>query len=316
MSFQSPLLLLALLILPLAALAYRAHSRRAERAVAAFAPPPVLPSVAPARPGWRRHLPFALYALAVAGLAVALARPEITVAVPDERASIVLVTDTSGSMQATDVPPSRLAAARGAGLGFLGDVPEQVRVGTVTFNHAIQSIEAPSTDRAQIRAVLERLRSSGGTATGEALAGALGLVERGPGAPRAPAAIVLISDGASTHGREPIPLADEAARRKIPIYTVALGTDAGTIDVETPNGTRRRAVPPDRETLRRLAAVSGGRYFEAADRPELSDVYERLGSQVGKRDEQREVSAGFAGAGALLILAGGGLSLHWFRRLP
>jgi Ca-activated chloride channel family protein len=315
-SFQSPLLLLALLVLPAAALAYAAHSRRAKRAVAAFAPAPLLPSVAPQRPGWRRHLPYALYGLALAGLALALARPEITVAVPDERASIILATDTSGSMQATDVSPSRLAAARDAGLGFLDDVPGEVRVGSVVFNHAVRSMEPPSTDRAAVRGALERLRPSGGTATGEALSGALGLVETGRGGRSAPSAIVLLSDGASTHGREPLPVADLAARREIPIYTVALGTDAGRIEVETPNGTRQRSVPPDRDTLRRLAAVSGGRYFQASDQPELSEVYKRLGTQVGKRDEQREVSAAFAGAGALLLLTGGGLSLHWFRRIP
>ena len=316
MSFQSPLLLLALLVVPLAALAYRAHARRAERAVAAFALAPVLPSVAPRRPGWRRHAPYAFYALALAGLALAVARPEITVAVPDERASIVLVTDTSGSMQATDVDPSRLVAAREAALGFLDDVPGEVRVGNVVFNHVVRTMEPPSRDRDAVREDLERLRPSGGTATGDALAGALGLVEGKRGKRAAPAAIVLLSDGTSTHGREPLPLADEAARRHIPIYTVALGTDAGTITVQTPSGTRERAVPPDRETLRRLAATSGGRYFEAEDSPELSEVYERLGSQVGKRDEQRDVSAAFAGGGALLLLAGGALSLRWFRRLP
>jgi Ca-activated chloride channel homolog len=315
MSFQSPLLLVALLLLPLAVLAYRAHARRAERAVTAFAPAPVLPALAPRRPGWRRHAPYALYLLALAGLALAIARPEITVAVPDERASIVLVTDSSGSMQATDVPPSRLVAAREAGLRFLDDVPDEVRVGLVVFNHELRSVEPPSTDRAAVRHALERLRPSGGTATGEALAGALGLVE-GRAGRGAPAAIVLLSDGASTHGREPLPLADAAARRRIPVYSVALGTDAGTIDVETPSGTRQRAVPPDRDTLRRLAAASDGRYFEADDRPELSEVYERLGSQVGKRQERRDVTAAFAGGGALLMLAAGGLSLHWFRRLP
>lgn len=317
MSFQSPLLLLALLALPVAALMYRAHSRRRERAVAAFASPALVDSVAPRRPGWRRHVPYALYGLALAGLALALARPEITVAVPDERASIVLATDTSGSMQATDVPPSRLVAAREAGLDFLDDVPREVKVGAVVFNHTVQTIEPPGADRAPVSQALERLRPSGGTATGEALASSLALVEQtGTRSGPAPAAIVLLSDGASTHGRDPLPLADEAARLRVPIYTVALGTDAGTIEVETPNGVQPRAVPPDRETLRRLAEISGGRYFEADDQPELNEVYERLGSQVAKRDEPREVTAAFAGAGALLLLGGGGLSLHWFRRLP
>jgi Ca-activated chloride channel homolog len=317
MSFQSPLLLLTLLALPVAALLYRAHSRRGERAVAAFASPALLDSVAPQRPGWRRHAPYALYALALAGLAFALARPEVTVAVPDERASIILATDTSGSMQATDVPPSRLVAAREAGLDFLDGVPREVKVGAVVFNHTVQSIEPPEGDREPVRQALDRLRPSGGTATGEALASSLGLVEQtGTRGRPAPAAIVLLSDGASTHGRDPLPLADEAARMRVPIYTVALGTDAGTIDVETPAGVEQRAVPPDRETLRRLAETTGGRYFEAADRPELDEVYERLGSQIAKRDEPREITAAFAGAGILLLLGGGGLSLHWFRRLP
>jgi Ca-activated chloride channel family protein len=316
-SFQSPLLLLTLLVVPLAVILYRAHARRAERAAAAFASPALIDSVAPRRPGWRRHAPYGLYAVALAGLALALARPEITVAVPDERASIVLVTDTSGSMQATDVPPSRLVAAREAGLDFLDGIPREVKVGAVIFNHTVQTIEPPAADRAPVRQALERLRPSGGTATGEALASSLGLIEQtGPRGRPAPAAIVLLSDGASTHGRDPLPLADEAARLKVPIYTVALGTAAGTIQVQTPQGVQRRAVPPDRETLRKLAETSGGRYFEASDRPELTQVYDRLGSQIAKRDEPREITAAFAGAGALLLLGGGGLSLHWFRRLP
>jgi Ca-activated chloride channel homolog len=316
-SFQAPLLLLTLLAIPFAALLYRAHARRAERAAAAFANPALLDSVAPRRPGWRRHAPYGLYALALAGLAVALARPEVTVAVPDERASIVLVTDTSGSMQATDVPPSRLVAAREAALDFIDGVPREVKVGGVIFNHTVRSIEPPAADRTPVKRALERLRPSGGTATGEALASSLGLVQQtGTRGRPAPAAIVLLSDGESTHGRDPLPLADEAARLKVPIYTVALGTDAGTIEVQTPRGTQQRAVPPDRETLRRLSDTTGGRYFEADDRGELNQVYERLGSQVAKRDEPREVTAAFAGAGALLLLGGGALSLHWFRRLP
>lgn len=317
MSFQSPLLLLTLLALPVVVLLYRAHSRRSERAVAAFTSPVLLESVAPRRPGWRRHVPYGLYAVALVGLALALARPEMTVAVPDERASIVLATDTSGSMQAADVPPSRLVAAREAGLDFLDGVPREVKVGAVVFNHTVKAIEPPGADRVPVRDALERLRPSGGTATGEALASSLSVVRQaGSGGRPAPAAVVLLSDGASTHGRDPLPLADEAAKLGVPIYTVALGTDAGTIDVETPTGLEQRAVPPDRETLRRLAETSGGRYFEADDRPELDEVYERLGSQVAKRDEPREITAAFAGAGALLLLGGAGLSLHWFRRLP
>ena len=161
-----------------------------------------------------------------------------------------------------------------------------------------RSTEPPATDRAAVREALEQLRPSGGTATGEALASSLSLVrDTGTRGRPAPAAIVLLSDGASTHGRDPLPLAEEAARLKVPIYTVALGTDAGTIEVETPSGIETRAVPPDRETLRTLADTSGGRYFEADDRPELNEVYERLGSQVAKRDEPSEITAALRGRG-------------------
>jgi Ca-activated chloride channel family protein len=316
--FQSPLLLVLLLVVPLSALAYRAHARRSERATAAFAAPAVLPSVAPRRPRWRRHLPYAAYAVALTALVLAFARPEITVAVPDERASIVLATDTSGSMQATDVPPSRLETAREAGLDFADDVPDEVRVGAVVFNHRVRSIEAPTTDRESVRQALERLRPSGGTATGEALAAALGLVERSDtGGRPAPAAIVLLSDGASTHGRDPLPLARRAARLHIPIYTVALGTDSGTIQVERSDGESvTRHVPPDRETMRRIATLSGGRTFAADAGDELATVYERLGSRVATREERRQVTAAFAGGAAALLLLGGALSLRWFGRLP
>jgi Ca-activated chloride channel family protein len=129
--------------------------------------------------------------------------------------------------------------------------------------------------------------------------------------------VILISDGASTHGRQPLPLAQRARKLKIPVYTVALGTDEGTIEVRGPDGTTRtESVPPDRDTMREIARITRGRMFEATDGDEVSGVYERLGSQVAMRDEQREVTAAFAGGGAVLLLIGGLLSLRWFGRLP
>jgi Ca-activated chloride channel homolog len=198
-------------------------------------------------------------------------------------------------------------------------VPSELRVGTVIFNHRVRSAEAPTTGRDELRDSIEALRSSGGTATGEALASSLRLLDGGEGRSRRapPAAIVLLSDGTSTHGRDPIPFARDAAARRIPVYTVALGTDEGTIEVERPGGgTGVERVPPDRETLRRIAELSRGRYFEAADASELDEVYKRLGSQVSTRDEQREITAAFAAGAALLLLGGGAASLRWFGRLP
>lgn len=315
MSFASPWLLLALALVPLGLALYLRGERRRRRAAALFATPATLPSVAPRRPGWRRHAPHAFYGLAMTGLIVALARPQASVAVPVERASIVLATDHSGSMQATDVAPSRLVAARAAGEDFLEKVPEQVRVGAVAFNHRARAVQSPTTDRAVVRDALARaLRPSGGTATGDALAAALGMLRAQAGRP--PAAVVLLSDGTATHGRDPLPVADEARRLGIPVYTVALGTQSGTIQVPAAGGgTRAQRVPPDVAALRQIAQRSGGEAFTAADADALAAVYERLGSQVATRDEEREVTAAFAG-GAIALLAGGAaLSLAWFRRL-
>jgi Ca-activated chloride channel family protein len=310
-SFQAPAFLLALALIPLAAIAYGAAQRRRRAAVDAFASPAVRASALPRTPGWRRHAPMALYGLALAALAIALARPEATIAVPSERATVVLATDHSGSMQATDVAPDRLTAARDAAVRFLERVPGRVRVGAVAFDHRAAVLEAPTTDRAPVRAAIEGLKPSGGTATGEALATSLDLVRRGDGE-QPPAAIVLLSDGESTHGRDPLPVAQEAGRLRIPIYTVALGTANGTV---VGSDGVRRPVPPDPETLAQIAEASGGRAFTADDADGLTAVYERLGSQVATEREPREITAAFAG-GALVFVAGGALlSLRWFRRL-
>jgi Ca-activated chloride channel family protein len=311
-SFQAPIFLLALVLVPLAAAAYVVAQRRRRAAVDAFASPAVRASALPRTPGWRRHAPMALYGLALTALAVALARPEATIAVPSEQATVVLATDHSGSMQATDVAPSRLVAARDAAVRFLERVPRRVRVGAVAFDHRAAVLEAPTTDRAPVRAAIEALQPSGGTATGEALATALDLIRRRGGEEQPPAAILLLSDGESTHGREPLPVAQEAGRLGIPIYTVALGTAGGTV---VGSDGVSRPVPPDPETLAAIAEASGGRAFTADDADGLAAVYERLGSQVATEREPREITAAFAG-GALVLVAGGALlSLRWFRRL-
>jgi Ca-activated chloride channel homolog len=309
-SFAAPLFLAVLVLLPVLAFAYMRLDRRRGKAAEEFAAPRLQPSVAPVRPGWRRHAAAGLYALALLGLVIALARPEVTVAVPREQASVVLASDVSGSMAARDVQPTRLAAARRSAQALLDDAPGELRLGIVTFNHRVRALQAPTADREPVRRVLDGMRSSGGTATGEALASSLALLDR-------PAAVVLLSDGASTHGRDPLPVARRAAQLRIPVYTVALGTSSGTIDVTNRAGaTERREVPPDREILRRIARTSGGQFFDARDDVELGEAYERLGSRVAKRDEQREVSSAFAAAAGMLLLGGGAMSLRWFGRLP
>jgi Ca-activated chloride channel homolog len=318
-SFQSPVYLVALLLVPAAVAVYVLADRRRRVGVARFASPLLMPSVAPSGPGFRRHLPLLLYAVALAAVALALARPEATVAVPEERAAVVLATDISGSMEARDVAPSRMSAVRRAALDFVERAPDELRVGAVAFNHSVRFIEPPRAERAETRALIERLTPSGGTATGDGLAAAVGLLSR-RGArdrERPPAAVILLSDGTSTHGRDPVEVAREAARLRIPIYTVALGTDAGTIEVRRGDGTTvTREVPPDREVMRRIATISGARTFNAYDGEEVATVYERLGSQVATREERREITAAFVGGAAAFLVLGGALSLRWFGRLP
>lgn len=322
MSFGAPLVLVALVLVPLLAAGYVALQRDRVRAAAAFAAPHMGPSVAPRRPRWRRHVPLAAFLLAVAILVVAAAKPQRTVAVPVEKAQIMLVTDVSGSMLATDVAPNRLVAARRAAKAFIEQVPKQVNVGIEAFNQAPQVLANPTTDRDALDLALGRLRSSGGTATGEAIQTAVRVLQQAPAqnGKKPPSAIVLLSDGASTKGVDPLEAALAAARLRIPVYTVTLGTQSGTITVprseSNPSaGTITKPVPPDVASLERIAAASKGKAYTAESAKDLSDVYERLGSQLGTKKEPREVTAGFAGAGLALLALGAAMSLRWFGRL-
>ena len=317
MSFGEPLVLLALIALPLLALVYLRQQGRRRTAAAAFARPAVQPSVAPHRPRWRRHVPMLVFALALGALIVAAARPQRTVAVPVERASIMLLTDVSGSMEATDVRPTRLAAVKRAAHRFVDEVPAAVNVGVIAFNQTPRVLTSPTRDRDAIHASIERMQSSGGTASGEAIATGTRILASTPGelGRRPPSAMVLISDGKSTSGRDEVLAAQEAKDKKIPIYTVALGTASGTIEVERRDGTTEtRPVPPDPEALAEVARASGGKTFTADTTDGLSAVYERLGSQLGHRDEKRQVTSAVAGGGLVLLLAGAALSLGWLGR--
>jgi len=312
MSFASPVFLVALALVPLALAAHFRARRRARRyavrypAVATLAP--LLPRISPLR----RQLPLALFLAALAALALALARPHATVAVPKEQASIVLVTDVSRSMLAEDVDPSRLEAVRSAARRFLDEVPEEALVGAVAFAEEPHTIEPPSDEREEVEELVDGLAADGGTATGDALVAALGLVD-GPAERRPPAAIVLLSDGKATTGRDPLPVARAARRLDVPIHTVALGTAGAT--VTTPDGSLL-PVPPDPETMRRIADLSGGRAFEVDDAGELASLYEELGSRVATETEEREITAAFAAGGILLLLAAAALGLRATARLP
>jgi Ca-activated chloride channel family protein len=313
-SFAEPSFLLALLLVPLALLAQVAARRRAQRHAVRFTAVSTLKLAIGTVPAWRRHVPAALALAALAALVLALARPQRTVAVPLKRASIMLVTDHSRSMFATDVTPSRLAAAKRAARAFLDQLPDTVRVGVVAYSGAADAVTVPSSNRQDVVEVIDDQVAAGATATGEALKVALDTLAQDRRGKRIPAAIVLLSDGKTTTGRDPVQVAAAARRIRIPIFTVSLGTREATV----PDPVFGSALPanPDPETLERIARTSDGRAFKAEDAEELSAVYKELGSRLSTRRRHEEITAAFGIGGSLLLLAAAAASVRWIGRLP
>ncbi len=318
MSFSTPLVLLGLILVPLLIGWYLSQQRRRVRAAAAFARPAMTLSVTPRRPGWRRHAPMLVFAIAIAALIVAAARPQRTVAVPVNSAAIMLGNDISSSMMATDVHPSRLAAAQRAAERFLAGVPSTAEVGQMEFARRPVLLQSPTTDHSLTLAAIQQLRpGGGGTAIGETIQMALRVLARltPHGGKRPPSAIVLLSDGASNYGTDPLAAARQAKTQHIPIYTIALGTPNGTIPIKRGGHTVTTPVPVSPQELGQIAATSGGRAFTAADSAKASAVYAHLATALSHKKVKRELTAGFAGGGLVLLLLGSLLSLRWFGRL-
>lgn len=335
MTFETPIALWALLLIPIVLLGYIVVQRRRVKYAVRFTNLDLLANVAHGAPGWRRHLPPVLYVVALFALVVSLARPHATVLVPKEQATVMLVMDVSGSMDATDVAPTRLVAAQRAAQSFLDQLPGTVRVGLVSFSSSVQTLAAPTTDRAQIRSALGLLRASGGTAMGDGVMRALEIQiasdsptpatpppSASPGAEPAqeiPLALVLLSDGANTLGtNQPLDAAEQAAQLNVPVYTIALGTPNGTITAGTGRGGAMQTinVPPDLDTLKQIAEITNASFFEAPTESDLRAIYEDLGSRVGFTEEEQELTALFAGLGLVFMLFGGALAAAWFNRIP
>jgi Ca-activated chloride channel homolog len=315
-SFATPAWLLGLALVPLALLAYQASRRRGSRYAVRYTAVPALRVAAGTVPAWRRHLPAALALAALAALVLALAKPQKTIAVPVERASIMLVTDHSRSMSATDVEPDRLSAAQRAARTFLNQLPSQVRVGAVAFSDTPDAVQAPSADHDDARRIVDSQVADGATATGAALEVAIDALKNDKqNGKRPPSAIILLSDGKTTVPPDPVPVARTAGQLKIPIYTVALGTRDATVPNPNPFGTPL-LVAPDPQTLRQIAQVSGGKAFTAEDSDSLKSIYKTLGSQLGTKEQKKQVTASFAIGGLVLLLGAAVSSLRWAGRLP
>ena len=319
MSFQSPLWLLALLIVPLLVVGYILRERRRASDAARFASPALLPNVVDRRPGIRRHLPVVVLLVAFSALVVGVARPHATVSVRREEATVILAVDVSNSMRANDVKPTRLGAAQAAAEAFAARVPKKFQVGVVTFASRATVALPPTTDRSLVRTALTSLHSSGGTALGDAVALSTQLVQRqrAKDGTVPPAAVLLISDGKQDGGTTTAAAAAAKAKAAhIPVYTVVVGTPNGQIQQKLTGGyTATIQVPANPADLQALAQTTGGRFFAASSDTGVGDVYKRLGSRLGHRSINREMTDVVGGVAAVLLLLGGGMSALWFRRV-
>ena len=321
MSFLEPWRLL-LLVVPVAlAVMYVVVQARRDRTAVRFATTELLASVAPKRSGWQRHLPWlALLASVVVG-ALAFAQPAWAMKVPKDRAAVVLTLDTSASMTATDISPSRLAAAQASARAFVDGLPAGIQVGLVTFDENAALRVAPTTDREAVRAAIDSMTVGPGTATGAGLDTALAAVAGVPPAEdgtKVPAVVVLMSDGTPTVGsgslspEESVVEATERAKAAgVPVDTIAFGTPDGSVTVQG----RTVPVPYDPEAMAAIAEATGGQTYTAEDGGQLGDVYDQIGRAVGYDVETVEVTAAFAGAAFLLAALCAAAALWWGPRL-
>jgi Ca-activated chloride channel homolog len=301
--------------------AYLLVQRARRRAVMRFTSVAMLESVAPRRPGWQRHIPAGALLAALVLLVVAFAQPARVVRTPRQRATVILALDVSGSMVANDVSPTRLAAAEKAAKNFVSALPSGVQLGLVTFSNAASVVVAPTSDRSTVSAAIDSLQARGGTATADAIQlslNAVAALPKGAGGKTAPAAIVLMSDGTPTIGRndlspaEAVASATAAARDAgVHINTIAFGTPDGVVTVQG----RTTPVPSDPGAMAQIASESGGRTFTAQTAGQLNSVYKEIGRVVGYDTHRREITAWFTGVALAVAIAAAIAALVWNQRL-
>jgi Ca-activated chloride channel family protein len=317
MSFLSPERLLLLAAVLLLAGIYAAVQFRRKQYAVRFTNLDLLATVAPRAPGWRRHATALAFMLALATFIVAFAQPARAERIPKERATVILTLDTSLSMDATDVSPSRFEAEKDAAQSFVDDLPETINLGLVSFDGSAIMRVAPTLDHQSVRDAIDTLELGQDTAIGDAIVASLAAIETVPEdqegtAP--PGAIVLLSDGTTTKGIGDLDAAGQAADAGVPVSTIAFGTPTGT--VQLPGDLFPTPVPVDEDSLRAIAEATDGTFFTAASGDELKAVYQDIGSSVGYEEEQREITAWFVGLGIVLLAATAAGSLVWFSRLP
>jgi Ca-activated chloride channel family protein len=321
MSFTAPILLICLLAVPAAVAAYLWLDDRRDARASAWAPAPLLGNMVERPPAWRRHLPVILLLAGLTLLLVGFARPNATITVKKQDATVVLVLDVSGSMAAKDSKPTRLAAARAAANRYIDDLPSGYRMSVITFSDHTTLASPPTHDLDRVRMVLARARTGPqGTALADAVARGVAVaraVPAKPGSKHPPAVVVAFSDGGQTAGRvTPQQAAQQARTAGIPVTTVSVGTTDGVVEQPVKGGfTERIQVPVKPDVLQTIARTSGGQFVAGARSVEPKVTYHELGSRVGHRRKEVEVTSVAAAGGLVFMLAGAALSGIWFRRI-
>ena len=345
MTFLWPEFLWLLLALPLLVLLYVWLQRRKKKTALRYASLSIVKEALGPGQKIRRHIPPALFLLALAAMLFATARPQAVVTLPSNQQTIILAMDVSGSMRATDVQPNRLVAAQNAAKAFIAELPRHVKVGIVAFAGSAQVAQLPTVNREDLVTAIDRFQLQRATATGNAIVISLATLfpdagidlqsmqvgrERPRGyaidgekkekkefTPVAPgsyssAAIIMLTDGQRTTGVDPLEAAKMAADRGVRVYTVGIGTvDGETIGFE---GWSMR-VRLDEETLKTIATKTSADYFYAGTAADLKKVYETLSSRLTVEKKETEISALFALFAATLALLSAGLSVLWFNRI-
>ncbi|MDQ6918853.1 MAG: VWA domain-containing protein [Candidatus Dormibacteraeota bacterium] len=315
MSFLNPVYLPFLLALPVLALLYIVAQRRRSRYAVRFTNLDLLASVVGKRPGIRRHVPTALFLLGLAGIILAASDPVLNLEVARNRASVMLVIDVSGSMEATDVTPSRLDAARSAARSLINQLPPSAEVGLVSFNTKATLQSPLTTNRDAVSQALDSLSPGGGTAIGEGITAALDELARSvastPEASRPPALIVLLTDGSNNAGIDPQTAAENAKAASVPVQTIGIGAKDKPTFV---HGQKVDAV--DEPALQAIATTTGGKYYYAQAAGQLSKIYSALGSSFGWQFLRIDILVPVLLVGIFVLLIAGFLSMRWFRLFP